>query len=255
MKDDPLAAGIALGIRLGFIVLHLRRRHGAAVTRQVQYLLILGGNRGASGRECILREQSLAPVRRGLQLLLQRRQCLLDLLRVVRLFLRGPVDTAAVVVDLTDADRIFPRLAVELLAVLLEGIDIEVVMCIAVNGRHRHDVLDVRVLVHLLAICVVEGDIDIFKVRDVPGRGIIRILLAGVRVILTHHAARAHAEALREIERRHARLIVDLREVLVVGGHQLLVDLTGVAVDGIAGIRAIAVEVREVQLIRRRLEL
>ena len=188
MKDDPLATGIALGVGLGFIVLHLRRRRGA-VTRQIQYLLVLSGNRCASGRECVLREKSLTPVRRGLKLQLQRSQCLLDLLRIIRLFLRRPVDTAAVVVDLADADRVASGLAVQLLTVLLEGIDVEVVVCVAVHGRHRHDVLDVRVLVHLLAICVVEGDIDIFKVRDVPGRGIIRILPAGVRVILTHDAA------------------------------------------------------------------
>ena len=143
VKDDPLAAGIALGIGLGLIVLHLRRRRDAAVTRQVQHLLVLRRDRRTARRQCILCEESLAPVRRGLQLQLQRCQCLLDLLRVVRLFLRGPVNTAAVIVDLTDADRIFPRLTVELLAILLEGIDIEVVMCIAVNGRHRHDVLDV----------------------------------------------------------------------------------------------------------------
>ena len=188
MEDDPLATGIALGVGLGFIVLHLRRRRGA-VTRQIQYLLVLSGNRRAARGQCVLREESLAPVRRRLKLQLQRSQCLLDLLRIIRLFLRRPVDTAAVVVDLADADRVASGLAVQLLTVLLEGIDVEGVVCVAVHGRHRHDVLDVRVLVHLLAICVVEGDIDIFKVRDVPGRGIIRILPAGVRVILTHDAA------------------------------------------------------------------
>ena len=254
MKDDPLATGIAVRIRLGFVVLHLRRRRGA-VTRQVQYLLVPGRDRRTARGQCILREEALAPVRRRLKLQLQRSQCILDLLRVIRLFLRGPVDTAAVVVDLTDADRIFPRLAVELLTVLLEGVDIEVVVRIAVNRRHRHDILDVRVLVHLLTIGVIEGDIDIFKVRDVPGRGIIRILPAGGRIILTHDTARAHAETLREVQRRHARLIVNLREILVIRGHQLLVHLTGVAVDGVAGICAVAVEVRQVQLIRRRLEL
>ena len=188
MKDDPLAAGIALGVSLGFIVLHLRRRRGA-VTREVQHLLVLCGNRRAACGQCVLREEPLTPVRRGLKLQLQCSQCLLDLLRIIRLFLRRPVDTATVVVDLADADRVASGLAVQLLTVLLEGIDVEVVVCVAVNGRHRHDVLDVRVLVHLLAICVIEGDIDIFKVRDVPGRGIIRILPAGVRVILTHNAA------------------------------------------------------------------
>ena len=124
------------------------------------------------------------------------------------------MNTAIVIVNISDAYPIGAGFLVQLQTDFFIGFVIQIIMVIAVNTGHSHDILYIGIFTDPLAIGIVEAEVHVFEVRHIPGGGIRGILGGCVGIVLTQYAAGADAQLTTHLSGTHTGQIIDAGNVL-----------------------------------------
>ena len=133
---------------------------------------------------------------------------------VLFLLLGRLMDTAVVIVNISDAYPIGAGFLVQLQTDFFIGFVIQIIMVIAVNTGHSHDILYIGIFTDPLAVGIVEAEVHVFEVRHIPGGGIRGILGGCVGIVLTQYAAGADAQLTTHLSGTHTGQIIDAGNVL-----------------------------------------
>ncbi len=173
---------------------------------------------------------------------------------VLFLFLGRLMNTAVVIVNISDAHSIGAGFLIQLQTDFFVGFVIQIIMVIAVHTGHSHDILYVGIFTDPLTVGIVEAEVHVFEIRHIPGGGVRGILGGSVGVVLTQYAASADAQLATHLPGTHTGQIIDAGNVLRILTHELLINFSGIGIQYIGGIRIGTVKIDQIQLVRCRLE-